>query len=165
MRRVWLAAVVLGLVTAACGQAAETIAEQAIESQGGGDVDLDIDQDGETVGFDVENEDGSASVQFGEQDLPDDFPVPVPDGGEVLMTSTSDMGGQQGSQASLQYPADDYEDLVEFYAGVFDSHDDTQTFSMTGDAASTTYVSESAGWSVTIVSSSAGTQLTVTAQG
>ncbi len=47
------------LVFAACGDAAENGIEQLIESQGGGDVDLDLDGDG---GFSVQTEEGGMTI-------------------------------------------------------------------------------------------------------
>ncbi len=43
----------------ACGDSAETGIEQLIESQGGGDVDLDLDGDG---GFSVQTEEGGMTI-------------------------------------------------------------------------------------------------------
>ena len=47
------------IVLSSCGKAAELGTEQLIESQSGGDVDLDLNDDG---GFSVETEDGSMTV-------------------------------------------------------------------------------------------------------
>lgn len=65
------------LALAACSPG-EELAEQIAESQEGvGDVEIDEDS-GE---FSVETDEGSAS--FGGGELPDDFPVDIPDGGNV----------------------------------------------------------------------------------
>lgn len=112
MRRT-TAALTLALVAstglAACGggdKISEQIAEKAIESQGGGDVDLDIGDDGsvkvetsdgtfsadEDGNITIESEDGTQTIDSdigGE--LPDDFPdLPLPDGFEP--TSSSVLG-------------------------------------------------------------------------
>jgi hypothetical protein len=62
--RIQRAAVTLGaagfaLVLTACGDATESGIEQLIESQGGGDVDLDLDGDG---GFSVQTEEGGMTI-------------------------------------------------------------------------------------------------------
>jgi hypothetical protein len=55
-----LALVAAGVVAlSACGDAAETGIEQLIESQGGGNVDLDVDGDG---GFSIETEEGGMRI-------------------------------------------------------------------------------------------------------
>lgn len=54
-----LGAAGFALVLAACGDSTETGIEQLIESQGGGDVDLDLDGDG---GFSVQTEEGGMSI-------------------------------------------------------------------------------------------------------
>jgi hypothetical protein len=95
------------LLLAGCGSASETIAEkateQAIESQGGGDVDINTDGDGSVSietedgsfssdgegNVNIETEDGSMSSSG---DVPDAWPddVPIPDGTEVQMGSDFD---------------------------------------------------------------------------
>lgn len=78
----------LGLVGcgAAAEKAAEKATEQAIESQGGGDVDINAD-DG-TV--EVETEDGSMS--FGTAEVPEEWPedIELPDGLEILSGTSMD---------------------------------------------------------------------------
>jgi hypothetical protein len=49
----------LALSATACGNAAESGLEQLIESQGGGDVDLDLNSDG---GFSMQTEEGGMSI-------------------------------------------------------------------------------------------------------
>jgi hypothetical protein len=53
-----LAVMGLGVLTA-CGDSAENGIEQLIESQGGGDVDLDLDEEG---GFSVQTEEGGMTI-------------------------------------------------------------------------------------------------------
>lgn len=84
-------AALVSLTTAGCGavaeKASEKATEQVIESQTGGDVDVNADGDG-SVEF--ETDDGSFSVGTGEvpADWPDD--VPLPDDVEVLSGATTD---------------------------------------------------------------------------
>jgi hypothetical protein len=78
------------VLTAGCGAAADKVAEQAteqaIESQTGGDVDIDTSGDGSV---EIETEDGSMS--FGTGEVPADWPedVPLPNDLEVLSGSTT----------------------------------------------------------------------------
>ena len=84
------AATAAALLLVGCGAAAEKASEQAteqlVESQTGGDVDIDT-ADGSV---EIETEDGSMS--FGTGEVPADWPddVPLPAGLEVLSGSTSD---------------------------------------------------------------------------
>ncbi|HWJ68235.1 MAG TPA: hypothetical protein VNT31_16295 [Nocardioides sp.] len=88
----------------AAEKAAEEAAEQAIEENGGGDVDIDVD-DGEVK---VENSDGS--VVIGGGDLPEDFPKDaVPVVGEVQYansTTTPDGRGWTVSTTAGGSPED-----------------------------------------------------------
>lgn len=69
-------AVAVGL--SGCGEkAAEVVTEQAAESASGGDVDVDLQQDGANVS--VESQDSDVSVSAGRDvTVPDDFPEDVP---------------------------------------------------------------------------------------
>ncbi len=84
------AATATALLLAGCGAAAdkasEKATEQLVESQTGGDVDIDT-ADGSV---EIETEDGSMS--FGTGEVPAEWPedIPLPDGLEVLSGSTSD---------------------------------------------------------------------------
>ncbi len=81
-------AVVLGaglaLAVSACGNAAESGVEQLIESQGGGDVDLDLDGDG---GFSVQTEEGGMSI-----DEDGNFVITDADGSVVTGNADSESG-------------------------------------------------------------------------
>jgi hypothetical protein len=54
-----LGAAGMAIALSACGNATETGIEQLIESQGGGDVDLDLDGDG---GFSMQTEEGGMTI-------------------------------------------------------------------------------------------------------
>jgi hypothetical protein len=108
MKRVVLASVVLTLVLAACGTA---ITEQLIESQEGvGNVE--IDENSGSVVIEFEDEEGETSAVIGGGELPADFPIPVPDGGDVV--AVVDSGGDQS--ASITYPSSEFNDIKDFYA-------------------------------------------------
>lgn len=107
--------VLVALLVAACGSAIEGLTEEAIErgleasGEDVGDVDINIDEDsGE---FSVESDDGSFS--FGGGEVPEGLTIELPDGGEVVSSlTTNDI-----VQVSLQYPDDEFDDLVGFYDG------------------------------------------------
>lgn len=107
MKRIAILIAVIALVAAACGSATEQLTEQIIEQSGGGDADVDLDLESGEVS--VETEDGSFTVGGGE--IPDGFPVPFPDGGDVQSTFTSN----GDASVSLAYPQDRFDELVGYY--------------------------------------------------
>ena len=90
------AAVALALVVTGCGKAAENLSEKAtekiIESQGEGNVDVDIDNDDGS--YSINTDEGS--ISFG-ADLPRSWPedVPLPD--DLAVTGGSDMSSDGGA--------------------------------------------------------------------
>lgn len=96
------------LLLSACQSASEELAEQIAE-QADGVSDVDINTD--TGEVKVETEDGSITVGGG--DIPDDFPIPTPDGYEVVAVFTADTE----ASVSLLYPQDRFDELTEFYDG------------------------------------------------
>lgn len=118
---------VSALLAAACGgeQISEQIAEQAI----GGDVDVEISEDGDEVTVNIESDDGSLSLGVGAS-LPDELVVPVPGGGDVGATGSSG----ESVFASITYPGDRYDEIVAFYdAWTEGTGDEWQTQSATID--------------------------------
>lgn len=88
-----IAALALALVLSACGKseekAAEALAEQALETNAGQDVDVDIEDDGQTVT--IQTEQGTLKQSSGDNvALPDDFPtdVTLPDDYKVMSVMT-----------------------------------------------------------------------------
>ena len=88
-----IAALALSLVLSACGQseekAAETLAEKALEANTGQDVDVDIDEDGQTVT--IQTDQGTIKQSSGDNvALPDDFPsdVALPDDYKLMSVMT-----------------------------------------------------------------------------
>jgi hypothetical protein len=74
----------VALALSACDNAAETGVEQLIESQGGGNVDLDLDGDG---GFSVQTEEGGMSI-----DEDGNFVITDADGSVVTGSADSETG-------------------------------------------------------------------------
>lgn len=153
---------VLTLVVTGCGAGTETIVEGAAGASGQGDVDLEIDDDGETVRIDVENEQGSGSVQIGgDQDLPDDFPVPLPDGGQVVQSVESQMGDESMFQVLVRYENRSHEELVEFFTDYFAQYEDTNMSTSTGATSLAIFQSGEAELTVQVITDSSGTQVSV----
>lgn len=86
IRRPLIALAAAGTVLAlsACGNATESGVERLIESQGGGDVDLDLDGDG---GFSVQTEEGGMSI-----DEDGNFVITDADGSVVTGNADSETG-------------------------------------------------------------------------
>ena len=99
------ALIALSLTVTACSPG-EELTEQILEGQDGVD-DVEIDEDtGEVT---VESEDGSFTVGGGE--IPSDWPVDVPSGGNVVAVGQDASGGS----LSMDFPGADYDELVAFY--------------------------------------------------
>jgi len=108
-RRSGIALAALALTLAACSGA--DVAEKIIESQEGVG-DIDIEENNGTVSIEIEVEEGSVSGVLGGGEMPDDFPVPVPDGGTVMAVIT-----QAGNNSvSLSYPQSEFDSVKSFYA-------------------------------------------------
>jgi len=106
-----LAATMLAL--SACSGA--DIAEGILESQEGvGDVE--IDENSGSVVIEVEDEEGGGSAIIGGGEVPDDFPIPVPDGGTVTFSTTAD----EGSSLNITYPISEYDSLAATYQSFAD---------------------------------------------
>lgn len=126
---------VLILLVAACGNPSETVAEQIIESQTGADVNISddggsmqvTDDEGNTVDFNSSDgtvvitgtdEEGNESVvEMGGTEIPDGFPMPLPDGAEVTFVSSIDT--PQGASMSVTVKIDpgDAAAVLEMYKG------------------------------------------------
>lgn len=99
MRRAGAAVVALGIVAALAG-CGEQIAEEVVERQvegalgtAGGDVEIDIDEDGESGTITMEGEDGDATFSFGGSDLPEGFPAELIPAGATIETSSTIASG------------------------------------------------------------------------
>ncbi len=112
MKKLSLLLAVLALVVTACGAAIENVSEelieQAAEQGGGGEVEIDFDDEGVSVS--VQNDDGNFAIGS-DLDLPDGLTIPLPSGGNITTA------GSDGSYtfASVQFPGDRYDELAAFY--------------------------------------------------
>lgn len=135
------------LFIAGCGggadpaeEAANQLAEQIIENAGDGSVAVDIDdngsmnidvdgEDGSSVSIDTDNE-GSVAIQIdgddggmaiiGGGEVPEGFPIPVPDGGQVISSIVGSSDEGAGAQVMVQYPAGRFEELAASYQSWID---------------------------------------------
>lgn len=120
-----IALIALGLVLTGCGNAAEEIAERAAEAGGGGDVDIEFDEDGETGEFTIESEDGSQTVNVGGGDLPSELTIPIPDGYEVVASSVVEQGDEKFVTAVLVFPGGDIEEIAAHFDDYYEGLDGT----------------------------------------
>lgn len=159
-----LAAGAFTLLTAGCGNAAEKVSEKAvekaIESETGGDVDINTDGEGS---FSVETEDGSFSTSANE--VPDGWPedVTLPDGIEI--TTGSAMDASDGrlltiTASSDTSPAELFDEVKATLSG-WDISAETSSTSSSGDLYSAQWAID--GRRVTFLASSGpdGTALTL----
>lgn len=132
----------LTLVVSACGVAgqvaenvaenvAEQVAEQAAEAQTGtsvaieqsdGTLQVEAGSDGERVVIEeedgtirVETEDAEGTYTVGETEIPDDFPIPLPDDATVLIVAEATEGGTTTRSVTVTYPGDRWDEIVEFF--------------------------------------------------
>jgi hypothetical protein len=85
------------LVLSSCGNATETGLEQLIESQGGGNVDLDLDGDG---GFSIETEEGGMRIDEDGNFVITDADGNVVTGGADTETGEFNVESEDGSFSS-----------------------------------------------------------------
>ena len=140
--------IVLGLVVGACGRVAEKVAENVAENQPGvGNVD--INQTDGTVKLEVKGDEEEGSVVFGGGDVPSDFPIPLPDGGEVQTVVDATQNSERTVSVTVTYPLDRYDEIVEFYKEWADGlPGDTQVAVTTGSYKNAIFVNDTEGLSV-----------------
>ena len=140
-----LIALVIALVVAvaACGgqSAEEALLEQILESGDNGITDLDIDtdnggfnisvegEDGQDINITSQDDDGSFNMTiegedgetftFGGGEVPDGMQTPIPDGGSVTGSYTSD----SDRSVSLEYDRSMFDELVAVYDAAFGGDD------------------------------------------
>ena len=121
-----------------------------------------VNDDGETVRIDVENEQGSGSVQIGgDQELPADFPVPLPDGGQVVQSVESQMGDESFFQVVVRYEDRTHEELVDFFTDYFAQYEDTVMSTSTGATSLAIFQSGDAELTVQVITDGTGTQVSI----
>lgn len=111
-RRATVLLLLVTLALSACGKIAEEAVERGIESQTGGDVEIDADQGN----FSVESSEGTFEQRVGQ--MPDNFPdsVPLPD---IEVQSGMRMETEDGNGWNVSgLFAGDCEDFVAFYNSI-----------------------------------------------
>jgi hypothetical protein len=146
MRRTILL-VVVAMLAASCGSAAERLTERAveraIESESGGEARVDLSEDDGEVSLEFETDDGTGSIVIGGGELPEGLPVPVPDGGEVVSTFTAEGADGTTYTVTVLYEGDRVEELSAFYESWMRGEaDDVQKTTTSGDFVSTTLFSD-----------------------
>ncbi len=147
--------VMLGLAVTAtsCGavaeRATERAVEKAIENESGGNVDVDLN--GSDGGIQVTDDTGQMAIGGGAE-IPADFPMPVPSGGEVLFSLTN----AGGASVTVQYEDSRYDEIVATYEDHFAGQTDVQR-SESSDPRSVSWFSD--GGLVSVSDSGDGTVL------
>jgi hypothetical protein len=154
------------LTITACGaiteRAVEEATERAIEADSDENVDLDIDADGEEMTINMDGEDGDQSFTIGGGEIPADFPVPVPDGGEVQAVMTQ---AGAGGMVTVGYDAAQWERLIAFYDDFFATYPDTTRQEVTGDSRAMTWTSSEGRTNVWMTETEGQAVVMVTAEG
>ena len=119
----------------ACGAAQEAVSEQLVEQAVGGDVDLELGDDGQVAS--IETEDGSLEMSAGGE-VPEEWPddVPLFDGGEISSSQVFTVDGETAVVVSYTTEADPeatFDSLIEAYEAAGFAAEST---SNTGDFAS-----------------------------
>jgi len=156
-------AAVVALAVAACGGSdpAEELAEQIAEQAGGdvadididaadgsmaidindddgdGSVSIDTDNDG-SVAIEIEDDDGGGTLIIGGGEVPEGFPIPVLEGGQVVSSLVASSDEGSGGVVSVEYPAGTFDALVSSYQSWIDDQDlDVSRMDMTTDEGKT----------------------------
>ena len=109
------------LAASGCASAAENIVENAIENQleeegGSGNVDVNIDEDEGSVS--IETDEGS--IVIGGNEIPEGFPLPIPDYEEVMGVTTQNDDSGTYSSVILSFDPGDLDDVADLYEDYFD---------------------------------------------
>jgi hypothetical protein len=154
------AAIAAGLLVAGCGNLTENVAEEAaesaIESEGGGDVDVELDAGGDAATVELEGEDGAQRFTVGGTEIPEGLTIPLFEGYEVVGSSTADSVDRTFLNVNLQYPAASASDVVLFYNGYFEDDPDITAFETSGDDLQSWSWSASDGSTQVVVTHSTG---------
>lgn len=96
-----LAVAALALTLGACGSD-EKAAEKILEGAGGEDIDIDIDDGGDSGSITFSDEDGGGTYSFGEGEMPEELGYfPLPDDSTVMGVVTGSGGQGDGSIVSV----------------------------------------------------------------
>ncbi len=124
MRRISILVAVM-LTLSACGaaakqvadKAADKVAEQALQANDLGDANVDVDSDSgqiEVSGTDPDTGE-DINISVGGTDVPADFPMPLPDTGQVVAVNTVMMGDATAYEVRVQIDPGDWDAIRDFY--------------------------------------------------
>ncbi len=107
-------------------KASEKIAEKMLESMGGENMDIDLQEDGATVK--IKDDQGGGEMFFGEDvAIPDDITdVVLSYPGAIAISVIRDLGGSTGAMVSLK-TKDEAKDVIGWYEKEYTSKDWTKT--------------------------------------
>jgi hypothetical protein len=132
MRRIVIAIVSAALMLSACGNAADNLTEQIVESESGGDMEISDDSivfqsddgdatmtvTGDDEGVSISGTDESGediNIQMGGTEVPDDFPMPIFDPSDVTLVSSFEMATGSSYSVTLKIDPGDAADAIAFY--------------------------------------------------
>lgn len=166
MRRVLVLIAGVCVITAGCGRITEQLTEEAvergIESESGGDVELDLDAEDGSVSF--ESDEGSLSFESG-GDVPDGLTIPLRDGYSVAGSSVIGSDGESIVIVTLEYPASDRDAIVEFYEDRFADVENVNRVQNTANGSATWFwQAPEDGWSVNVTADDGADTLNVVVQ-
>jgi len=125
----------------------EKVIEKAIESEGGDNVDIDLD-DGEMT---IESDDGEVNISMG-ADLPDNFPDNVPVYPDMEIISSWAVTEDDKDSYSINGLTDDAgDDVFAWYKSKLSGWDIENEFSASGDDVKTSSLSAKSGGLVTVI--------------
>lgn len=125
----------------------EKVIEKAIESEGGDNVDIDLD-DGEMT---IESDDGEVNISTG-ADLPDNFPDNVPVYPDMEIISSWAVTEDDKDSYSINGLTDDAgDDVFAWYKSKLSGWDIENEFSASGDDVKTSSLSAKSGGLVTVI--------------
>ncbi len=141
------------LVLVACGNAAEEIAERAIEAGADGDVDVEFDLDDEGQGeFVIETEDGTQTVDLGATELPDGLQTPLLDGYDVISSTVFEQSEGSAISVLVHYPRGTLDDVVAHFDDHFEGQEGiSRTANQLEGAQQVFWIAPDANQSVTVV--------------
>ncbi len=161
-----IAAFAAALLITACGDSGNTLTEQVLENQPGVS-DVQIGDDGTPATIEIQNDGTTAVISGNGTDVPADFPIPFPDGGEVQSVIQTNGGpGEASASVVVTFPATRWDEIRAFYESWADTlPDDHFTNVVSGQSPGMQVLSEEAGVSlvagveddvVTVVASTIG---------
>jgi hypothetical protein len=159
--------IVLALVAAGCGgsdeDVVERMVEEAIEDESGGEVDIEVSEDDDEVSITISSEEGDASLSIGGGEIPADFPMPLPDGGDVVSVVSQTEGDATFHTVVMTYDAGRYDDLVAFFDDATSGIGDIQRTEMAGDERAVLWIGTEGTTTITVAEAEDEVNVMVTA--